>query len=533
MISAVDPAGKTALFKEILILDAKSGAVLHELTGGHQGSMTAVALSPDGRWALSGDGVGIIVLWDLESSEIVSTTLRHDGLVLALAFSPDGSQAISSAADAGMILWDITSGQALKQYSVVLNAELVTFGPGGQTLYLGLSNGQIQVWDLETGLETDLYASHTNIIWDLELAQDASLALSSSEDGTVRVWDLTSGADAGRLVWPGYQFGLGVSPDGTRALTGVGGDLLYWDLENLEVLYRLEGHDQPVFDITFSPDGRRAVSTSGDPFALDLASMIYWDLEAGQAIQKLDWEIQLYHVEISPDGRYAITSGNITPQSPTMFIWDLETGEVIDRFQTGPEDLTVASVALSPDGKQVLGGLLDDPFERDWVRLWDFESGEMLASFVGHEFSVIDLAFLPDGTKAVSASWDRNLILWDLEHGILERQISGRNPDLFSVDVDPSGKYALAGTGDGQVVLWDLETGETIRNYQGHEGPVIKVSFSPNGNFAISSAFDGTVRLWRIDRSLDELIQWVLENRFVRELTCDERTLYQVEPLCE
>jgi hypothetical protein len=33
--------------------------------------------------------------------------------------------------------------------------------------------------------------------------------------------------------------------------------------------------------------------------------------------------------------------------------------------------------------------------------------------------------------------------------------------------------------------------------------------------------------------SLDELLDWVAANRYVRELTCDERELYRIEPLCE
>jgi WD40 repeat protein len=157
----------------------------------------------------------------------------------------------------------------------------------------------------------------------------------------------------------------------------------------------------------------------------------------------------------------------------------------------------------------------------------------LLETFEGHEFSVVDMSFLPDGKKAVSASWDRNLILWDIETGELIRQMTGQNADLFSVAVDPSGRFALVGSGDGHLILWDLETGETIRNYQAHEAPVSHISFTPEGDIAISNALDGAVRIWRVDRTLDELLSWVEKNRLNRVLTCDERALYQVEPFCE
>jgi WD40 repeat protein/DNA-binding SARP family transcriptional activator len=533
VISPSSPPIGSIQTEDIFVLDVERGRAIQQLSGGHDGVVTSLALSPDVRWALSGDDEGSITLWDLQETGDIITQVSHVDFVLDLAFTPDGTRALSSANDNGIILWDIPSGQILRRYPIVLNAENITISPDGQRIFAGNSSGKIQVLDLDTGQEIDLYAGHTNVVWDFELARDTSLALSSSEDGDVRLWDFTTGPSVGGLNWPDRQFAAALSPDGKCALTSTGGDLLYWDMENVEVILRLSGHDEPVFDVVFSPDGQRAVSTSGDPFALDPASMIYWDLEKGEPIRRLDWEDQLYHVAITPDGRYAVTSGNITPQSPTVFIWDLISGEVIDRFQTGPESLTVAGVALSPDGKLVIGGLLDDPFQRDWVRLWDFETGEMLASFVGHEFSVLELAFLPDGKKAISVSWDRSLILWDIENGELLQRMTGQNADLFSVAVDPTGRYALAGSGEGQLILWDLETGETIRTYQGHNGPVVHIAFSPEGDLAMTSAFDGSVRLWRINRTIEELVQWVEQNRFVRELTCEERALYQVDPLCD
>ncbi len=532
-LSAVNPVVGSAPPEDLLLLDLDSGQVLQRLSGAHSAKVTAAALSPDGGRAFSGDDDGVIALWDLEEGAVIGNLPRHADAVLDLAFSPDGSSALSSANDGGMVVWDLATRQALQELPIVLNAESVAFGPDGSTVFAALSNGEIQLWDVATGQEVDIFAAHSNIVWDFELADDGSVALSSSEDGTVRVWDLTSGASVGSLDWPEGQFVVSISPDGGRALTGVGADILYWDAETEEVLMRLEGHDQPVFYIAFSPDGRRAVSSAGDPFADDPSSLIYWDLENGQALQQLDWEVQLYNVAISPDGRYAVVGSNTNVQTPTLLLWDLATGEVIDRFQTGPEYLSITSVALSPDGETVLAGLLDDPLQRDWVRLYDFETGELLETFVGHEFSVIDMAYLPDGTGAVSASWDRSLILWDLENGELAQRMAGQNAELFSVAVDPDGRFALAGAGDGHLILWDLQTGETIRNYEAHFGPVVNVAFNPEGAMAVSSGVDGQVRLWRIDRTVDDLVEWVRGHRYVRELTCGERALYQVDPLCE
>jgi WD40 repeat protein len=398
--------------------------------------------------------------------------------------------------------------------------------------YAGLSNGEIQVWDAETGQELDLLAGHTNIIYDLDLSADGRRAISAGEDGVIRVWNLNLGPRIGSLVSPEYQLGLAISPDGQHALTGAGGDLLEWDLKSAQLIRKLAGgHEQPVFDIVISPDGRQAVSSAGDPFAEDRGSLALWDLGTGSVVRRLDWETQMYHLAITPDGRYAVVTSNFTDEVPGVFLWDLETGELVDRFQIESVE-NISAVALSPDGGKVLTGVLDR-VEGDWVRLWDLETGQLLESFPGHETAAIDMAFLSDGKRAVSVSWDRSLILWDIESGEMLRRMSGQNTELFSVDVDPSGRYALTGTGDGKLILWDLESGEAIRNYTAHSAPIAHIAFNPQGDLALTSALDGAVYIWQVHRTIDELVDWVFENRYVRELTCAERDLYQVAPLCE
>jgi WD40 repeat protein len=110
--------------------------------------------------------------------------------------------------------------------------------------------------------------------------------------------------------------------------------------------------------------------------------------------------------------------------------------------------------------------------------------------------------------------------------------MSGQNTELFSVAVDPSGRYALTGTGDGRLILWDLDSGEAIRNFKAHNAPVAHVTFSPQGDWVLTNALDGAVHIWQVHRTLDELVDWVQENRYVRQLTCAERDLYGVQPLC-
>jgi len=71
-----------------------------------------------------------------------------------------------------------------------------------------------------------------------------------------------------------------------------------------------------------------------------------------------------------------------------------------------------------------------------------------------------------------------------------------------------------------------------LRRFSGHTAGAAGV-FSPDGHTAFSASLDGTLIEWQVaDLSLDELIDWTHANRYVRDLTCDERAESRVEPLC-
>jgi len=62
---------------------------------------------------------------------------------------------------------------------------------------------------------------------------------------------------------------------------------------------------------------------------------------------------------------------------------------------------------------------------------------------------------------------------------------------------------------------------------------VIKPVFNPDGRQALVGFFNGAVELWRMDTTLDQLLEWTQANRYIPGLTCNQRELYRIEPLCE
>jgi WD40 repeat protein len=77
-----------------------------------------------------------------------------------------------------------------------------------------------------------------------------------------------------------------------------------------------------------------------------------------------------------------------------------------------------------------------------------------------------------------------------------------------------------------------VETGEQLRRFTGHENIIRSVAFAPDGRSVLSGSGDDTVRQWQVSLSLDDLVAWANDNRYVREFTCAERERYAIAPLC-
>ena len=230
---------------------------------------------------------------------------------------------------------------------------------------------------------------------------------------------------------------------------------------------------------------------------------------------------------LSPDGSKAL-SGSV---DGTLIYWDLENGEIIHRMYTHPDSNW--ALAISPDGRTALSDASDLG-----VILWDLESGEEIlrlerADVVGDTGST-GMAYLPDGRSAVVES-DGALIHWDLESGEEILRIGRHDALRTRIEISPDGKLMLTSGMTGVLKLWDLENAELIRQF-GYAEPavVFDVAMSPDGTTALSGSSEQTIVQWRLDYpSLDELRAWIEQNRYVRELNCEERAMYQIEPLCE
>ncbi len=309
----------------------------------------------------------------------------HEVHVRQLAVTPNGQWAVSGCEDGTVWVWDVASKAKVTHWKAASEPiQALAVSPDGRWI---LSSGggkldgnghwilgedfQLHLWS-QAGKPIRSFKGHTGVVFGVAFSADGKQALSGGMDGTLRLWDV----ETGRQLRPAIEIPetrihcVAFSPDGTRALTGDNRNLVrLWDLATGNLLRTFDRHKNEVMCVAFAPDGSKVLSGGIDQ------TLRVWDVASGKQLHCLEHPTVVRSVAFSRDGQQALSGS----------------GEIMVRGVLGPA-------------------------EDDWVlRLWDVKTGQRLRTFPGHASSVLGVAFLPDGYRALSCSRDTTVRLWRLQ----------------------------------------------------------------------------------------------------------------------
>jgi len=363
---------------------------------GHQGAINSAVSSADGSYILSASEDKTIRLWDFQ--DFSNGRQFQEGGTVAVAFSPD-SQCIVSAEKDGVQLWDLDGTQINGFFEESEGVSFIAFSPTGQNIVGGKGWNTI-VWDLSGNLVSKSFDDgHDDFISSVAVSPDGQCIASSSNDGTIRLWNL----QGKQIREPFYghqvivQKGWGYRGSGR-------GDF---------------GGFSTGEDISFGSSYTNSVTTSVTASVSSIA--------------------------FSPDGQYIVSGG----YDATIRLWDLQGNQVGEPFY-GHRD-GVHCVAFSPDGQYIVSGGDDAT-----IRLWDLQGNQVGESFYGHVYSVNSVAFSPDSQYIVSAGMDGSVRVWDLRGNPVGEPLQ-ETDDARSVAFSPNGQYIISCSEYRGISLWKFE----------------------------------------------------------------------------
>ena len=475
----------------------------HTLTIGSEG-VWAVAFSPDGGQIVAGGMNGLITLWNTQSGQPIDRTLiAHTDIVFGLAYSPDGRVLASASADDTVQLWNMRTrepeGPALEQHHNWVMS--VAFSPDGHLLASGDADGVIYLWNVEdpgAGRPLGTLSGHNGAVRGLAFSPDGTHLTSAGEDGLLREWDTTSGREIARLTGHrGPVWSLAYSPDGQAIVSGgVSGEVILWHAEARPVLGtplpQTEALSAVEASLAISPDGRRLVmaetSAEGDN------TIQIWNLADEQRLQLITTGDAPTDVAFSQAQNMlavafadaVVRVWHVTDDAATL---DDPIAELTDPGRA------VFSVAFSPDGRLLAGGLEDGR-----LILWDTTTWlPVVAPLAVQQGAIFGLAFSPDGQFLASASGDTTVVVWDVaRRRPVGDPLTGHQDGVERVAFSPDGRLLASAGRDGLVLLWDVTTRQLVTTLSGHTDYVNGLAFSPDGRLLASADEDGAVRLWDV-----------------------------------
>jgi WD40 repeat protein len=354
------------------------------------------------RWLVPAGAAGLVLLvllvWLLavrkhplkfDPDEVETWRASHEAVVYSVALSANGKLALSGGADGRVRLWDATTGDPLHTFkldkgctAVALSADgkYALAGEGHQVPSVRVPPFDVHLWDLQTWQEVRSFKGHNDWIEGVAFLDDGRRFLSSTWTEGLWLWERDGDGQPRRRTPAGGPAGdagfggvLALSADGRSALLREApdppNDLLLWDVQGWTGVRTLKGHTKRISHVALSADGQRALSSDFGK------SVLVWDVTKREPIRELSdhHPTVAQGLAVSPDGRWGATgSGYLArPDGLVDFaesdcvirLFDLDTGKELRRFERHTAPIT--SLVFSADGRYLLSGSHDGT-----LRLW-------------------------------------------------------------------------------------------------------------------------------------------------------------------
>ena len=512
--------------------DALHGSPVRGILRGDSKALVDVALSPDGRQAVTGGLDGVARVWDTTTGRLATTLAGHSQEINTVRFSRDGTRILTGSEDGSARVWEVSSGKevcAIRHERGVRDAE---FNPDGDRIVTASLDHIARVADSRTCVTSVELKGHRDGVARASFSGDGRRILTTGFDDITFIWDVATASVVATLRHPGANFGL-LSPDGSRAVTaGLDGAPRLWNVETGAPVALLGGVELGGGRASFSPDGARVLVAGVQPAAR------VFDVQTGSPVAEWPRPDDLDPRDagnpgdpngtFSRDGRQAITW-----IGSTVRLWNAATGRETALFAGHTEKVQAA--VFSPDGTQVISvsfdgtariwqatparstGQLNDvgrsvehaafsadvrsiaiATREDGVRVWNVSQGAPAHILRSGTRMFQSAAFSPDGARVV-AETTPYAVIWEVSSSKLVATL--RSPSMVdgvtAPRFSPDGRRVVAASAT-RVRVWSADTGQLLQDLQGHKDAVTSAAFNADGTQVVAGSRDGTALVWEV-----------------------------------
>ncbi|MBE9527351.1 MAG: hypothetical protein IME94_10330 [Proteobacteria bacterium] len=194
LVSSRDKSGEYPLYR-IVYFHLRTGTIKYGLY--HDDIITSIALSADGRLALSGSDDTKARLWDLATGELIHTW-PHTSKVSKVQLSPDGHYAMTNTSSEGVYIWNTKSGKLVRRLNKIrATIASAVFSEDSKIIATGYTREEIILWNIKSGKKIKTWRPKRRYVWQSSLANVTTLAFQNNKNlvsetsrGVLQVWSL-------------------------------------------------------------------------------------------------------------------------------------------------------------------------------------------------------------------------------------------------------------------------------------------------------------------------------------------------------
>lgn len=388
------------------------------LLKGHQGQVNCVEADFKGKLVVTGANDATVAVWD----GIQGIRIRWSGAMVsavsALVMSGNGEDLITGHKTGEVIVNDFEEirpkftlyGHRLRVTSLkFLNLE---------SLISSSWDGTIRIWDLISQTQQNQLESDSSFVNTLCLHN--TLLISGSDSSYLHFWNLASCSKSQKAT-PSSTLCISIHPKSNLILSGhSSGDLVFWDLSKASLKSSTKAHNKSVTSIKILPLQSQFLSSSLDGF------LILWDSQTQ-----------------SPQKSFNIRSG----------ITCMATNKYSNKVYIGTSNSKV--------------GVLDYT-----------ENTENFKFFNGHTCIVHRCVWIKKGECLITASFDGSIHLWDLINSKLVYTFMQEDTKVIDLAINSSNTYIAAGCSNKNFYIWDLNSLQIINKARTSCNPYKILHFS-------------------------------------------------------